>query len=347
MRRAANLLVSACLIETLRDADSMNRRCLSRAALALSAILWVASAHAAESARAAAPLPRDTRAIHVAGVHNVFALGSNLFSGSAPDNEAGFAALAKLGVKTIISVDGARPDVDLARKHGMRYVHLPHGYDGIAPNVQAQLAKAAESLPGPVFIHCHHGQHRGPAAAAVICLANKGWSVADAEQFLTAAGTATNYVGLYDTVRTFRKPSVEQMRATPAAFPESVRVSGLVDAMVAIDDRWDHLKAVRAAGYEVPKDHPDIRPANEAVILWEHYREAQRLPETARRGAKFTELLRTAEAQAHDAERLLEEYARDRQPTIRAQLDRTFDSMANSCASCHRRFRDPAGIKGR
>ena len=29
------------------------------------------------------------------------------------------------------------------------------------------LARAARTLPGPIFVHCHHGMHRGPAAAAV------------------------------------------------------------------------------------------------------------------------------------------------------------------------------------
>ena len=37
----------------------------------------------------------------------------------------------------------------LAKKYGMRYVHLPHGYDGIPEERIAELAKAVRDLPQP------------------------------------------------------------------------------------------------------------------------------------------------------------------------------------------------------
>ena len=279
------------------------------------------------------------------GIHNLFALGTNIYSGSSPEGEEGFAALAKLGVRTIITVDGAKPDVELAKKHGMRYVHLPHGYDGISTNLQVQLVKVATVLPGPYFVHCHHGKHRGPAAAAVICMSREGWTSAQAEAWLEAAGTATNYTGLYDVVRRFQKPTAEQLRAVAAEFPETAKVSGLTDTMVGVDERWDHLKAVRVAGYNAPKDNPDIEPANEAVILWEHYREAQRLPDSAHHGTDFIDRLKAAEAQVKEAEYLLKMYAADPKPDIRARLDKSFDAIGKSCSSCHKTYRDAAGIK--
>jgi len=136
----------------------------------------------------------------------------------------------------------------------MRYVHLPHGYDGISTNLQLQLARAAETLPGPIYVHCHHGKHRGPAAAAIICMANNGWSSDQAETWLVAAGTATNYAGLYQVVRQFQKPTAAQLRSISSDFPETAKVSGLVDAMVDIDNRWDYLKAIRAAAYQTLKE---------------------------------------------------------------------------------------------
>lgn len=279
------------------------------------------------------------------GIHNLFAIGTNVYSGSSPEGEAGFAALAKLGVKTVLTVDGAKPDVELAKKYGMRYVHLPHGYDGISTNVQLQIAKVGEALPGPIYVHCHHGKHRGPAAAAVIGMARDGWSAEQAEAWLMAAGTATNYTGLYDVVRTFKKPTAQQLSQLPMDFPETAKVSGLTDAMVGVDERWESLKAVRAAGYQAPKNHPDIKPANEAVILWEHYREAQRLPDSAQHGAEFIDRLQTAELEVKGAEGLLRKFASDPQPETRAQLDKAFDAMGKACASCHKTFRDAAGIK--
>ncbi len=306
------------------------------------------SSHAAETGSAIPKnLPPGVKVLEAPGLHNLFALGTKVFSGSSPEGEAGFAALAKLGVKTIISVDGAKPNLELAHKHGMRYVHVPHGYDGIAANAQAQLVKAAQVLPGPVFIHCHHGLHRGPVAAAVVCMNLDRWTPAQSEAWLKAAGTATNYAGLYQTVREFRPLTAQQLQALPSEIPETSRVSGLVDLMVEIDERWDHLKAVRKAGYQVPKECPDVQPVHETVILWEQYREAQRLPESAQHGEKFLALLRSAESGAKEAEQLLRRFAADPRPETRAQLDKSFDALAQSCSSCHKAYRDPAGIKAR
>ena len=97
--------------------------------------------------------PGSIRALHAPGLENFFQLTDTIYSGSAPEGDAGFQSLKDRGIKTIITVDGAKPDVELAKKYGLRYVHLPIGYDGV-PEAQAmRMVKAAESLPGPVYIH--------------------------------------------------------------------------------------------------------------------------------------------------------------------------------------------------
>lgn len=278
--------------------------------------------------------------IDAAPLHNVFALGGNVFSGSSPDGPHAFAVLKKLGVKTIISVDGAQPDIDRARKHGMRYVHLPHGYHGISRELQLQLAKAGEVLPRPIYVHCHRGKHRGPAAAAILCMANHGWTAAEAGAWMLAAGTATNYAGLYESIRQFCRPTEDVMRAVPPEFPEAAKLSDLADSMVEIDRTWDHLKAIRAAGFRAPKEHPDVQPANEALMLWEHYREAQRLPDAVARGNDLIEQFKAGETEAKEAERLLRVAPTNLPAGLRSQLNVAFDALANRCASCHRRNRD-------
>ena len=274
------------------------------------------------------------------GVHNLYLLGTNVYSGSTPEGDAGFEALARFGVKTIISVDGAKPEADRARKFGLRYVHLPHGYNGIATNIQLQLAKVALELDGPFYVHCHHGQHRGPTAAAIICMTKDSWDTAQAEQWLKAAGTATNYSGLYETVRKFKKPTREQVKAFRAELAEVAQVSGLVDSMVQIDNTWENLKAIRAAKYQTPKDHPDLQPSNEAVILWEHYREAQRLLEAKHHGADLIQRLKSAEYAAKAAEQLLRDFAANPTADLRTRLNASFDAMGKSCASCHKAHRN-------
>src|SRR4051794_39790224 len=95
------------------------------------------------------PGDADPTPVAAAGLHNAFRISGRVYSGSSPDGEGGFAALAALGIKTVLSVDGARPDVEAARRHGLRYVHLPFGYDGIPRDRVVALAKAAATLPGP------------------------------------------------------------------------------------------------------------------------------------------------------------------------------------------------------
>jgi hypothetical protein len=296
-------------------------------------ILLIVSArahcNAAETKPRANTLPPNVKALEAPGLHNLFAVGTNVFSGSTPENDAAFAALAKLGVKTIVSV------------------HLPHGYDGISTNLQLQLAKAGETLPGPFYVHCHHGKHRGPTAVAVMCMANSGWTATQAESWMHAAGTASNYAGLFETVRRFQKLALTQLGKISANFPETAQVSGLVDSMVQIDERWEHLQAVRQAGYAAPKNHPDLKPANEAVILWELYREAQRLAESTEHGIDFVARLKAAETEAKEAERLLRAFASAPGAETRAHLDKTFDAMKLSCSTCHEKYRDPEGIKSR
>lgn len=286
-----------------------------------------------------APVP-----LQAEGIQNFFQLSDRIYSGSAPEGDAGFASLQRLGVKTVITVDGTKPDVELAHKHGMHYVHLPHGYNGINTMTQAELIKAAETVPGPIFVHCHHGQHRGPTAAAVICMATAGWSNAKAEAWLKTAGTATNYTGLFKTVRDFHQPSPALLKNLPTHFPEVANLPGLVDTMVAIDGQWDHLKAIRKAGYRAPLDQPDLDPPNEAIILSEHFREAQRLKVATDRGDAFLEKLKSAESRAKSLERLLRRAQTDNSTAIRAQLDKSTDAVGQSCAACHKVYRDPAPV---
>src|SRR5690242_3938505 len=86
------------------------------------------------------PAAPDPARVEAAGLHNVYRITDRLYSGSSPDGDEGFRSLQQLGIKTILSVDGARPDVALAHKYGMRYVHLPIGYDGMPRDQALRIA---------------------------------------------------------------------------------------------------------------------------------------------------------------------------------------------------------------
>jgi protein tyrosine phosphatase (PTP) superfamily phosphohydrolase (DUF442 family) len=270
------------------------------------------------------------------GLHNVLPVTDKLLSGSSPDNDDGFRSLQVLGVRTIISVDGSKPDVESARRFGLRYVHLPIGYDGVPREQALRIAKAVRDLPGKVYIHCHHGQHRGPAAAAVarLCL-DESCPVEAAVDLMRRAGADPHYAGLYASARDLRRPSPDELDRIPDNFPEVAPVPALAGQMVAIDNRWDELKTVKAAGWRTPPGHADLDPPHEALQLRELFREAARLPDVARRPEDFRRRLSEAESAAKELELVL----RGAKVDLSA-ADRHFTRIAATCKECHAKYRD-------
>lgn len=271
-------------------------------------------------------------------VDNGFRLGKKIISGSCPYGEAGFKALAQQGVKTIISVDGARPDEKIARKYGMRYVHIPVMYSGITRAQSLTIARAVRDLEGPVFIHCHHGKHRGPTAAVIAAMVNEGWTTGQAEAAMKQAGTSPHYTGLWAAAREWRPPTKEELDKADASFPSVAAVAATAAAMVTIDERWEHMSEVRDAGWKAPPSHPDIDPPHEALLLREDFRELARSPETARLPADYLQKLNEAESAAAALEAAL------RGNDI-PKAQEAYKSVGASCKSCHVVYRDVSRLK--
>ncbi len=264
------------------------------------------------------------------GLHNVIELPGGLISGSDPHGQEGFESLKKLGVQTIISVDGAAPDVESARAHGMRYVHLPIGYDGIQPERCIALAKAVRELPSPVYVHCHHGIHRGPAAAAYVLVGLRRMTTDAALAFMKTAGTSDKYAHLYEAVADARPIADERLAAETPELPERAVVSRLTDHMAALGRVWDHIAEIKAAGWKAPESNPDLDPRNEAVILAEHFREMARLDEVKDRPADFLNWLHESEAAAW----------RMAEGAQGGAQDAAYAALKERCSACHRAYRD-------
>ena len=280
------------------------------------------------------PVAGAPERIEAEGIENLYRIGPGLYSGGQPGGASAFHALAELGVKTIVTVDGAAPDVEGARRYGMRYVHLPVGYDGISENRADALVKAAKTLPGPIYVHCHHGKHRGPTAAALCAIALDGWDRDRARRWLELAGTSPDYAGLFATIDAFEPPTDAELEAIPIdALPERAEVPALVDGMVEVDARWERLKAVADADFRAPPDHPDLDPSHEALMLAESYRELARLDESRGRGADFLD--RLAEALRH---------ALTFRDALGAgdgdSIEAAFRAASGDCKSCHVQYRD-------
>jgi protein tyrosine phosphatase (PTP) superfamily phosphohydrolase (DUF442 family) len=272
--------------------------------------------------------------LKVADLHNVHALTPRLLCGSGPETDEEFKALAARGIKTVISVDGSKPNADIAEKYGLRYVHLPVGYDGISRERELEIGRAVRDLPGPFYIHCHHGQHRGPTGAVVAAMTTEGWTADQAIAALHVFGTSPHYAGLYATARDFRKPTAAELDGADASFPRIAPTTDYIDTMVEVEKHWAHIKAAQKAGWQTPADQPDLDPPHEALMLKELLRELQRpTGASATRPADLVERLGAAEQSAGHLEDALR--AKDL-----AAADRGFNVMDESCTSCHSRYRD-------
>lgn len=270
-------------------------------------------------------------------LHNVFKLDAALYSGNAPEDEAAFRELAQMGIKTIVTVDGTKPNIALAHQYGMRYVHLPFGYDGLPQKRGVELAKAVQAAEadGPVYLHCHHGKHRAPTAAAVVCQALDGWTKEQAVDFLHQAGTAPDYAGLYRDVRAFQPPAAAELSSMRADFPEIAKTPPMVDTMVAIDQHCDALKGAQKTGWREVPGHPGETPAQTAVLVWEVFRELAREPDAQKRGADYIAKLAEGEKAADALRSVLADTAQDR-----LARDAAFQHMTETCTVCHKAHRN-------
>lgn len=283
---------------------------------------------------------RAPERLEIRGIENTFRLSPRLYSGGDPHGVEALSALKELGVRTIISVDGATPDVVTARKLGLRYVHLPIGYDGVPREQAVKLVRAVKTLPGPVYVHCHHGKHRGPAAAAVCGVATEGWSKEQALTWMKEAGTSPDYRGLYTSARGFVPPTAEELERVGKDLPERAKVPALVEMMVHVDERWDRMKAVERAGLKAPADQPDLDPPHEAIQLAELFRELVRLPETKGRGKAFLAAAEAADRNATSLEAALRSFGKVPTAEARKSVASAFLVVGTSCTSCHARHRD-------
>lgn len=285
-------------------------------------------------AATAEPVSLGAQKIDAKHLPNAYRLHPRVISGGLPEGDEAFAELQSLGIKTIISVDGARPDVERANKYGMRYVHLPHGYDGVPVARGHELAKAVRDLPGPVYIHCHHGKHRSPAASTVVCVSLGYLAPESANGVLQTTGTSPNYRGLYHSAEAARRLDKALLDALPATFPEAVEPLPMAAAMIEIEHAHDKLKKMAQNNW-MPAASSEMNPAHEALLLREQFTELLRTDEAARQPAAFNELLRESEQLSEKLEAALLASSEAREAA-----NELFAKVTAKCTNCHQQFRD-------
>jgi protein tyrosine phosphatase (PTP) superfamily phosphohydrolase (DUF442 family) len=282
----------------------------------------------------------ETAAIEHSDVRNIFRLGSRIISGSEPHGEAALRRIADLGVKTILSVDGKVPDAETAEKLGMRYVHVPIQYSGISASERLRIAKVFRELEGPFYVHCFHGKHRGPAAAAwgrvVLDGVSREQALAEMRQW---CGTSKKYQGLYGTIGKSKVPTVYETESLEWSFPSAHQFEGFRGAMVEISRTWDNLVLLSKIGWKPDPEHPDLDALNEARKLSQAFSASAKLLESEERPEDFRRL--TTESVEH-ARDLLDGLERLKSGDVEASAAamKSFRAVDERCDSCHREYRN-------
>ena len=237
----------------------------------------------------------------------------------------------KLGIKTVISVDGATPDLARAKARGLRMVHLPIGYDGFDDARKAELVRAVRDLPKPIYLHCHHGKHRSASAAGAVAV-SLGWMTNEAAAArMKVSGTGVGYRGLWSCVAKASPMDAATIDAARGDFPEQTKPESLVASMVAIDEALDSIQLAVAATDSAKRGASAADAAKIADLL--RILEKDESVERMAKSVDFRALLRASSTQAGALEKLLGEGSSAGVPDAVGRL-------RESCKDCHVKHRD-------
>ena len=277
------------------------------------------------------------------GLHNVFQLSGSIISGGEPAGEAALEQLSEWGVRTILSVDGKTPDAETAARLGMRYVHIPIQYSGITESQVVRISKTFRELEGPFYVHCFHGRHRGPAAAALGRIVLDGvprvQAIAEMRQW---CATSSKYEGLYAAVATAPVPSAAITKQDAFAFDSAHTFRGLRAAMIPLPRHWDRVVEAAERDWVHDPEHPDLVPAREAAEVLQILDACGELPQTKSHADDFRAWLEQARG---GSERLVEalaegDAAAPADGSWRLEAAAAVEQVRAACTACHGAYRN-------
>jgi uncharacterized protein (TIGR01244 family) len=146
------------------------------------------------------------------GIKNFFQVDQHVYRGAQPD-KAGVELLAKLGVKTVISLREAgrkaHQEEKLVTAAGMRYINVP--MTGLTPPTETEIKKLLglleDQASGPVFVHCKRGADRTGAVIGAYRVDHDGWTNAEALKEAMARGMSSFQHPRQSYIRDFQRIS--------------------------------------------------------------------------------------------------------------------------------------------
>ena len=269
------------------------------------------------------PKPAACQLQETTSLKDVYQLTSKLYSGAQPTDRAAYEELQSMGIRTLISVDAIAPNASLAGEYNIRVIHLPIGYADISEQRVKELAYAIQSSLKPVYVHCHQGKHRGPAAICAGALALGMIDHEQADAFMTKAGTSESYTGLWSAVE-----GVEKLAAIePMPLSENTPARTISKTMSKIGKQANILDEIVYHGKTAPMDQAQS-PVVYAAQIHNLFRTLETSGEAQEYGQEFMNDLEYATQAASD----LETVFRNNQTGLAADA---LDALKNSCSRCH------------
>jgi len=145
------------------------------------------------------------------GVQRFEQINEHIYRGGQP-GEAGFQALAKMGVRTVIDLryKGAqsRSEKRIVESLGMRFVGIPMDMHAPTDGEMDHVLRLLNTSDGwPVFVHCEGGKDRTGTVIACYRITHDGWDNRKAYNEARQRGLSTMEVGLRRYILGYKKPA--------------------------------------------------------------------------------------------------------------------------------------------
>jgi protein tyrosine/serine phosphatase len=174
----------------------------------------------------ALPAAAENHELDSSGLPNFMKVNEHVFRGAQP-TDAGFQALAKMGVKTILNLREAEysdAEERAVKAAGMKYVSVP--MRGMSAPTSEQMIKVLALLndesAGPVFVHCRRGADRTGTVIACYRIGHDQWENKKALSEAKQMGMSMWERAMQHYVTGYKAPVIDAaakpaVTATPAA----------------------------------------------------------------------------------------------------------------------------------
>ena len=143
------------------------------------------------------------------GIQKFEQINEHLYRGAQPA-EAGFQALQKMGIHTVLDLrdraSETRWERHIVESLGMRFLTIPMDLHAPTDGEMAHVLTLLNASEGwPVFVHCEGGRDRTSAVIACYRIAHDGWDNQKAYNEARQHGISMRDVGLRNYILTFKK----------------------------------------------------------------------------------------------------------------------------------------------